>query len=174
MAIYYPETIDSMYLPGIGDTAIGYEESISTTPSTSGGVNYAEQVPVNVRFPIKTVAVETMGSSFNTKTKKILGDFSFGVLGAITVGEYVYGESGEVKISPNGIIAKNVNGDTTFALDGTTGDATFKGTIQAGAFISGAVEVGSGNVQIDGANKRIIINDGTDDIILIGYQQGGF
>ena len=30
------------------------------------------------------------------------------------------------------------------------------------------------NVKIDGANKRIIINDGTDDRILIGWQEGGF
>jgi hypothetical protein len=110
-------------------------------------------------FPVKPVAVETMGSSFNTKSRKILGDFSFGVLGAITVGEYVYGESGEVKISPNGIIATNVNGDTTFALDGTTGDATFKGTIQAGAFISEQLRWRR-QCSDDGAYKRIIINDG--------------
>ena len=40
--------------------------------------------------------------------------------------------------------------------------------------LTGDVEVGTGNVKIDGANKRILINDGTDDRILIGYQSGGF
>lgn len=30
------------------------------------------------------------------------------------------------------------------------------------------------NVKIDGANARILISDGTDDRILIGYQSGGF
>lgn len=169
MAIYEPEVIISTAFEGISSPSL-----TETKEPSSSHVNYPEKVPVNVQFPVKTIAVETMGQSFNTKTKKILGEFTFGTLGAISIGEYENGVSGEVKISPNGIIAKNVNGDTTFALDATTGDATFKGTIQAGAFISGAIEVGGGNVQIDGANKRIIINDGTDDIILIGYQQGGF
>lgn len=40
--------------------------------------------------------------------------------------------------------------------------------------LTARVNVGSGNVKIDGINKNIIINDGTRDIILIGYQQGGF
>lgn len=33
---------------------------------------------------------------------------------------------------------------------------------------------GAGSVLIDGQNNRIIINDGTYDRILIGYQEGGF
>lgn len=40
--------------------------------------------------------------------------------------------------------------------------------------LTGSVNVGVGNVKIDGANKRIIINDGTNDRILLGYQSGGF
>lgn len=32
----------------------------------------------------------------------------------------------------------------------------------------------AGNIIIDAINNRIIINDGTDDIILLGYQLGGF
>jgi len=40
--------------------------------------------------------------------------------------------------------------------------------------IDGAINVGSNKVIIDGANTRIIINDGDDDRILIGYQSGGF
>lgn len=51
-------------------------------------------------------------------------------------------------------------------------DALLKaGTSQT---LSGDIIVGNGNVKIDGANKRIIINDGTYDRILIGYQAGGF
>ena len=30
------------------------------------------------------------------------------------------------------------------------------------------------NVKIDGTNKKITINDGSNDRILIGYQSGGF
>ena len=40
--------------------------------------------------------------------------------------------------------------------------------------LTGDIQVGTGNVKVDGANKRIIINDGTNDRILIGYQSGGF
>ena len=40
--------------------------------------------------------------------------------------------------------------------------------------LSGSVQVGNGNVKIDGANKRILINDGSYDRILIGYQASGF
>lgn len=45
------------------------------------------------------------------------------------------------------------------------------GTSQA---FSGSINVGIGNVLIDGVNKRILINDGTNDRILLGYQSGGF
>ena len=34
--------------------------------------------------------------------------------------------------------------------------------------------VGDNRVKLDGAEERIIINDGTNDRILIGYDSGGF
>jgi len=40
--------------------------------------------------------------------------------------------------------------------------------------ISVVANVGNGNVKIDGGNKRILINDGTNDRILIGYLAGKF
>lgn len=48
--------------------------------------------------------------------------------------------------------------------------------LKAGAAqnLSGDIQVGTGNVKIDGGNKRILISDGTDDRILIGFQSGGF
>lgn len=48
--------------------------------------------------------------------------------------------------------------------------------IKAGAAqnLTGDILVGDGNVKIDGGNKRILISDGTDDRILIGFQSGGF
>lgn len=48
--------------------------------------------------------------------------------------------------------------------------------LKAGAAqsLTGDIQVGVGNVVIDGANKRILINDGTNDRILIGYQLNGF
>lgn len=40
--------------------------------------------------------------------------------------------------------------------------------------LTGNFNLNDANVLIDGANKRILINDGTNDRILIGYQSGGF
>ena len=40
--------------------------------------------------------------------------------------------------------------------------------------LTGSVNVGAGNIKIDGANKRIIINDGTNDRVLLGYLASGF
>jgi len=44
--------------------------------------------------------------------------------------------------------------------------------------VSGTIRLGTGtgaaSIILDGGNKRIIINDGTNDRILIGYQLGGF
>ena len=42
------------------------------------------------------------------------------------------------------------------------------------ATITGVFTVGASNVVIDGANKRILVNDGTNDRILIGFSSGGF
>jgi len=36
------------------------------------------------------------------------------------------------------------------------------------------IRIGETNLKIDGENRRIILNDGTNDRILIGYQSGGF
>jgi hypothetical protein len=44
--------------------------------------------------------------------------------------------------------------------------------------VSGTIRLGTGtgaaSIILDGGNKRITVNDGTNDRILIGYQSGGF
>jgi len=40
--------------------------------------------------------------------------------------------------------------------------------------ISTTINVGGAFVTIDGANSRIVVNDGTVDRVLIGYLQNGF
>jgi hypothetical protein len=51
-------------------------------------------------------------------------------------------------------------------------------SMNAAKLLSGTIAVllslGSSNVKIDGENKRIIINDGTNDRVLIGYGSGLF
>lgn len=67
----------------------------------------------------------------NTDAKQILSDFTFGVSGALQIGVYSPAVSGDIRIAPTGIVARNSSNITTFALNGTTGAATFGGTLAA-------------------------------------------
>ena len=57
---------------------------------------------------------------------------------------------------------------STAKIKNITADKISAGTIVV------ALNLGAGNITLDGANKRIIVNDGTNDRVLIGYQSGGF
>lgn len=52
-------------------------------------------------------------------------------------------------------------------------NATLPRDIATGT-LNGTQSVGGNNVNINGASKNITMNDGTNDRLLIGYQQGGF
>jgi len=164
---FYPEVIQENPFPG--DPLL---PGIPQPKAPAG--TYAPKADAEGRFPTRKIAVELLGQALNTKTKKILQEFQFTPSGAIQVGDYKKGDSGDLRISPNGITARDIAGLTTFAIDGTTGDAVFKGEVQAGTLISGLVVVGNNNVVLDGENKRIVINDNTNDRVLMGYQSGGF
>jgi len=45
--------------------------------------------------------------------------------------------------------------------------------INAGT-VTVSLGIGGANVLIDGANNRIVINDGTNDRVLLGFQENGF
>lgn len=91
-----------------------------------------------------------------------------------------------IKISNAGVVALTsgvFSGDITGATGTFSGDITaatglFGGTIGfenvAAGTNANALNVGHANVKIDGANKRIIINDGTNDRCLFGYLAGKF
>lgn len=138
---------------------------------------YTQNEIKDTPFPEMKTANELLSASLNTKSKKILGVFQFTRYGAIQVGTLEVGVSGEIKISPDGIVALNKAGATTFAIDGDTGDASFQGTVRASTFISdnlltGQIDVGQGTggayVRLDGPNNRIIVHDGTNPRIVIG------
>lgn len=159
--IYHPEEIESSPFPGEAEIIIpqaqtGSKDIISPT-TTKPKV-----------MPTKRTAVELLSSALNTRSKKVLGNFELVGSGGFQVGKYENGVSGDVRLTPNGMTARNAAGNTTFALDGDTGDATFAGEVQAGTLISGIVRVGNNNVIIDGANQRIIINDGNNDRVILG------
>lgn len=157
--VYEPETIPDTPLPNQGgDTG-------QSTVSGQNQVYHPEEIP-NQPFPSKVIASELIGQNLDTQAKKILGNFSFTQFGGIQVGEYKSGVSGDIKISPSGIVARDSTGTNTFVLDGTTGNATFKGTVQAGSVISGELTVGgslNGNGRIhvldSGGVERVTIDN---------------
>lgn len=92
------------------------------------------------------------------------------ILGAGRSGQSVLSVRGTngsetVRLDKNGVQIKDASGTTVINSTGLVGgNGTFLGTLN----------IGGGNVIIDGTNKRIIINDGTNDRVLIGFQSGGF
>jgi hypothetical protein len=145
---FTPSTIQDQPIPLLSG---GFSESSgSTSSSTAKSPALAPDAIRNTLIPDPQIAREVIGTSLNSKTKAILGEFTFEQLGAIKIGKYINGVSGEIDISPNGISATNVNGDVTFALDGTTGDATFKGTVTAGSIVTGGeIRNAAGDIIID-------------------------
>ena len=79
---------------------------------------------------------DLINARLDTSAKQILDAFTFGTSGAIQIGTYVNGTSGDIRISPNGIVGRDSSGANTFTIDGTTGNATFKGEVAAGSVIS--------------------------------------
>jgi hypothetical protein len=165
---YEPEIIDTYALP----ETIVEEETGST--NYEGKKVASPSTKVSEKFPVKSVARETIGEALNTRTKQILGTFTFGQVGAISIGVYENGVSGDIRITPNGITARDLNGITTFSIDGTTGDAVFKGTVQAGSIISGSVisdSIISGEINLGGLDNvdgllNLYDNSGVKKIVL--------
>jgi len=94
---------------------------------------------------------DVINDKLDTEAKIIKGSFNFGTSGALQIGNYEAGVSGDLKISPNGIVARNSSDDITFAIDGTTGDATFRGDITgASGTFSGDLEANSIKIGTNG------------------------
>ena len=123
--IYKPEEIKNNPFPEQIETL-----DFSDSQTSSGQIENQAKIK-DQRVPRKRVSRETIASALNTKSKKILGEFTFTEGGAIRVGVYSPGVSGDLRITPNGLTARNESGITTFAIDGTTGNAVFKGSIDA-------------------------------------------
>lgn len=125
--VFYPEVVEDAPFPG-QDVPV-----VAQTQSNPAGT-YTPATTKPVPFRQKIVSHETIGSSLNTRSRRILGEFQFTQNGAMQIGKYENGVSGDLRISPDGITARDMAGLTTFAIDGTTGNAVFKGDVQAGDF----------------------------------------
>jgi hypothetical protein len=165
--VYTPEVITDTPFPG------GTEVNVSSAANSTG--TFTPATTKTNSFPVKKIAVELLSTVLNTRSKKILGEFELVQSGGFKIGDYQQGLSGELKITPNGLTAKNIAGLTTFAIDGDTGNAVFAGELRSGSVVTGQVIVGDNNVIIDGDNRQILIFDESGNArILLGYQENGF
>lgn len=144
--VYLPESIKSTPFPN------EIEGSAKEGSTVTNKKVYQPELSLFTGFPVSKIVDNVIGISLDTQSRRIKGEFSFDSLGSISIGNYSSGVSGDVKISPNGIVARNSAGDTTFSLDGTTGDATFKGTVASGSVVTGYVQVGGALADVGSGN----------------------
>lgn len=124
-----------------------------------------------------TVGATNVFSGGSSAESFVSGDMAANVNlvdGHLQSSNFVSGSAGW-QITGEGNLEAN---DGNFRGDITAATGLFGGTIgfenvNAGTNTN-ALNVGAANVKIDGANKRILINDGSYDRVLLGYQSGGF
>jgi len=131
LKIYEPNEIEDTPIESVLEET-GSEDSTSDV----SGVSSPETL-TRTLIPNYILASDLINASLDTQKKRILSNYGFSESGSIQVGKYVAGVSGDIRISPDGLIGRNKSNVTTFAIDGTTGDATFMGTIMAGAVVVG-------------------------------------
>ena len=166
---YVPEIVPDNPFPNEVVTSI-------STPSQNTKDNYVPTVAKDKIFPVKRSAVELLSTALNTRSRKVLEKFELVQSGGFQIGDFQEGLTGDVRITPNGLTGRNIAGLVTFALD-TDGNLTLIGELRSGSTITGQVVVGNNGVIIDvddNGNPSIIVNDGTHDRVLIGYQANGF
>jgi len=91
---------------------------------------------------------ELINTKLDTASKEILGDFTFGASGAISIST---DPNNGLWISPTGILGKKA-GSNTFAID-NTGNATFGGILSAASGTLGALSVGSNAWHVDASGN---------------------
>jgi hypothetical protein len=128
--VYTPEVVPDASFPN------EVEVPVVSTGQTSPVGTYSPTVTKASPFPVKRIAHELIGTALNTRSKKILQEFELVQSGGLKIGDYQSGETGDLRLTPNGLTARDKAGLTTFAIDGTTGDAVFKGTVQADSVIA--------------------------------------
>jgi hypothetical protein len=126
--VYVPEVINENPFPG------EVVQPLSSSFQPTGG-NYTPATTIEKTFPIKRTAIELLSTALNTRSKKILQEFKLEQSGGFQIGNFEEGTSGDLRLTPNGITARNVAGLTTFDIDGDTGDAIFAGQVRAGSTI---------------------------------------
>lgn len=68
-------------------------------------------------------------AAISTATGTILGAFTFGASGAIQIGTYQAGVTGDIRISPTGILGRDKDNNMTFSINAMTGVAVVSGLV---------------------------------------------
>ena len=160
-----PKVIEEIAFPGLAQT------STSTGSNDTKETLSPSETP-SLGLPTLNIATGLKSTSFDTETRMILGSFNFAQYGAIQIGRYVSGVSGDIKISPNGIIGRNSAGATTFSLNGLTGVLAISGYIQvggAGADVNaGSTTIAPGKILISGSTTLANWASGGDATLIDG------
>lgn len=158
-----PTTTPDITFPIVLDTP-SYSSAVK---ANKDGIITPKATP-DTSFPQRIVSDELISTSLDTQSRRIKGAFEFGKVGAIQIGNFEVGVSGDIRISPVGITGRNIDGDITFAIDATTGDATFRGTVAAGSLISGDLVLGG----VGNGDGTMTIKDASGHSIIIGNNLG--
>jgi len=160
--VFFPEIVEENPFPG--EPAVADVQG-QTLPAGT----FAPTTTPAKTFPVKRTAVELLSTALNTRSRKILEEFELQQSGGLKIGDFKTGISGDLRLTPNGLTARDKAGLTTFVIDGTDGSAIFRGTVQTGAVVAGNMIVGDSAIQIDGVNKRMLFYDDAGiPAILIG------
>ena len=155
--VYTQEVIQENPFPG--------EPLVLDTQKESGsGDNYAPTTTKEKPHPVKRLAVELLSTALNTRSRKVLQEFTLQQSGGFQIGNFQEGIAGDIRLTPNGITARDIAGLTTFAIDGTDGSAVFKGTVQAGATIVADTIVTE--QATSGNGRTVYYNDGIPAIVI--------
>lgn len=175
--VYYPETIPDVELPEQVSYAqvIDAPQSVSELNTVDG--QKLEAIDYNAGNP--TWINDVINARIDTAQKNILADWNFGdtdYAGGVYAGDIswnsttgaITGGSGVV-INRAGIIGAS-GGVTTFAIDATTGDATFSGDITAstvtGGTITGATITG-GTIRTASSGARVQLLSSTNTLQIL-------
>lgn len=154
-----PQVISNQPIP-ILDTTVDDQNETAVTTNMPQAVSADAVQPATITdtaIATPPVASDVVGTSLDTQQRLILGEYSFGNVGAMQVGTFEQGVSGYVRLSPTGILAVDDENNTTFSVDATTGQAYFSGGVQIGGV------TGAGYLKI---------YDSLDNLIVQGDQSG--
>src|SRR3990167_8581453 len=106
---YQQEIIQDSPFPG--------EPQLIPLPSQANPAGIFSQTTTKEKtFPKKRTAVELLSTALNTRSKKVLQEFELQDTGGFKVGDFKKGISGDLRITPNGLTARNIAGITTLAI----------------------------------------------------------